>query len=88
MSLVKGTSLKRVDELFRLARRMRRIALQSAMGVMTLSTVGMLITVGGSLPPVSEPSSRRSSIWQRYSMRCAPPFRGRLIGRVDIHGTS
>ena len=46
------TSLKRVDELFHLARRMRRIALQSAVGGMALSVVGMLIAFGGWLPPV------------------------------------
>jgi cation transport ATPase len=47
------TSLKRVDELFHIARRMRRIALQSAIGGMALSIVGMLIAFGGHLPPVA-----------------------------------
>ena len=46
------TSLERVDELFHMARRMRRIALQSAVGGMALSIVGMLIAFGGWLPPV------------------------------------
>jgi len=51
-AVIMDTSLKRVDELFHLARRMRRIALQSAVGGMALSIVGMLIAFGGWLPPV------------------------------------
>jgi len=51
--VIMDTSLKRVDELFHLARRMRRIALQSAIGGMSLSVVGMVIAFGGWLPPVS-----------------------------------
>jgi len=51
-AVVMDTSLKRVDELFHLARRMRRVALQSAIGGMLLSVVGMLIALGGWLPPV------------------------------------
>jgi heavy metal translocating P-type ATPase len=51
-AVIMDTSLKRVDELFHLARRMRRIALQSAVGGMALSVVGMVIAFGGWLPPV------------------------------------
>lgn len=51
-AVIMDTSLKRVDELFHLARRMRRIALQSAVGGMALSIVGMGIAFGGWLPPV------------------------------------
>src|SRR5262249_12296813 len=51
-AVIMDTSLKRVDELFHLARRMRRIALQSAIGGMGLSIVGMCIAFGGWLPPV------------------------------------
>jgi P-type E1-E2 ATPase len=51
-AVIIDTSLKRVDELFHLARRMRRIALQSAVGGMALSVVGMFIAFGGWLPPV------------------------------------
>lgn len=52
-AVIMDTSLKRVDELFHLARRMRRIALQSAIGGMTLSIVGMFIAFAGLLPPVA-----------------------------------
>jgi heavy metal translocating P-type ATPase len=51
-AVIMDTSLKRVDELFHLASRMRRIALQSAVGGMTLSVFGMLVASGGWLPPV------------------------------------
>jgi P-type E1-E2 ATPase len=52
-AVIMDTSLKRVDELFHLARRMRRIALQSAIGGMALSIVGMFIAFAGLLPPVA-----------------------------------
>lgn len=52
-AVVMDTSLKRVDELFHIARRMRRIALQSAVGGMALSVVGMVAAFGGWLPPVA-----------------------------------
>ena len=52
-AVIMDTSLKRVDELFHLARRMRQIALQSAIGGMALSVVGMFIAFGGWLPPVA-----------------------------------
>jgi len=51
-AVVMDTSLKRVDEFFHIGRRMRRIALQSAVGGMALSVVGMLIAFAGYLPPV------------------------------------
>jgi len=41
-----------VDELIHIGRRMRRIALQSAVGGMALSLVGMLAAAAGLLPPV------------------------------------
>ena len=52
-AVVMDTALKRVDELLHLARRMRRIALQSAVGGMALSVLGMCLAFGGWLPPVS-----------------------------------
>jgi heavy metal translocating P-type ATPase len=52
-AVIMDTSLRRVDELFHIARRMRRIALQSALGGMGLSVAGMLIAFAGWLPPVS-----------------------------------
>ncbi len=52
-AVIMDTSLERVDELFHIARRMRRIALQSAVGGMLLSIAGMLVAFAGWLPPVS-----------------------------------
>jgi heavy metal translocating P-type ATPase len=52
-AVIMDTSLKRVDELFHIARRMRRIALQSAVGGMALSVLGMGAALAGLLPPVS-----------------------------------
>jgi heavy metal translocating P-type ATPase len=52
-AVIMDSSLRRVDELLHIARRMRRIALQSALGGMACSIVGMLVAAGGLLPPVS-----------------------------------
>ena len=52
-AVIMDTSLERVDELFHIARRMRRIALQSAIGGMLLSIAAMLVAFAGWLPPVS-----------------------------------
>ena len=46
-------SLSRVDELMHIARRTRRIALQSAVGGMALSVVGMALAATGWLSPLS-----------------------------------
>jgi heavy metal translocating P-type ATPase len=51
-AVIMDSSLERLDELFHLARRMRRIALQSAVGGMALSVAGMAIAAAGWLPPV------------------------------------
>jgi len=51
-AVVLETSLGRVDELIHIGRRMRRIALESAVGGMALSVVGMMVAAIGFLPPV------------------------------------
>jgi heavy metal translocating P-type ATPase len=45
-------SLAKVDELMHIGRRMRRIALESAVGGMALSAAGMLLAAYGILPPI------------------------------------
>jgi len=45
--------LGKVDELIHIGRRMRVIALQSAIGGMALSVIGMLAAVAGFLPPIA-----------------------------------
>jgi heavy metal translocating P-type ATPase len=51
-AVILETSLGRVDELIHIARRMRRIALQSAVGGMALSVLGMIAAAFGYLPPI------------------------------------
>jgi heavy metal translocating P-type ATPase len=51
--VIMDSSLIRVDEFMHVSQRMRKIALQSAVGGMVLSIVGMLVAFAGHLPPVS-----------------------------------
>jgi heavy metal translocating P-type ATPase len=51
--VVVDSSLSTVDELMHLARRLRRIALQSAVGGMAASVVGMGVAAAGLLTPVA-----------------------------------
>jgi heavy metal translocating P-type ATPase len=51
--VILDSSLARVDELLHIGRRMRTIALQSAVGGMALSVIGMLFAAAGYLPPVA-----------------------------------
>jgi len=51
-AVILETSLGRVDELIHIARRMRHIALQSAIGGMALSILGMIAAAFGYLPPI------------------------------------
>jgi heavy metal translocating P-type ATPase len=51
--VVMDNSLKKVDEFMHISRRMRIIALQSAVGGMVLSVIGMVFAATGHLSPVS-----------------------------------
>jgi cation transport ATPase len=51
--VVVDSSLSTVDELLHLARRLRRIALQSAVGGMVASVAGMAVAAAGLLTPVA-----------------------------------
>ena len=51
-AVILEASLGRVDELMHIAIRMRRIALQSAVGGMALSILGMVAAAFGFLPPI------------------------------------
>ena len=46
------TALGKIDELIHIGRRMRRIALQSALGGMAASLLGMVAAAFGYLPPI------------------------------------
>ena len=52
-AVVLDSSLRKVDELIHLARRVRGIALQSALGGMILSGIGMAAAACGWLPPLT-----------------------------------
>jgi heavy metal translocating P-type ATPase len=51
--VVMDNALEKVDEFFHISARLRRIALQSAVGGMALSVVGMGFAAAGLLPPVA-----------------------------------
>jgi heavy metal translocating P-type ATPase len=51
-AVILETSLGKIDELMHIGRRMRRIALQSALGGMLASIVGMIAAAMGYLPPI------------------------------------
>lgn len=52
-AVVLDSSLRKVDELIHIARRVRSIALQSAVGGMIISAAGMIIAAFGLLPPLA-----------------------------------
>jgi P-type E1-E2 ATPase len=52
-AVILDRSLRTVDEFVHIGRSMRRIALQSAVGGMLLSGVGMILAAAGHLPPVA-----------------------------------
>jgi P-type E1-E2 ATPase len=52
-AVIMDSSLEKFDELLHIGRRMRRIALQSAVGGMILSGGGMSMAAAGYLPPVA-----------------------------------
>jgi heavy metal translocating P-type ATPase len=52
-AVVMDSSLEKIDEFMHTGRRMRRIALQSAVGGMALSIGGMFLAAIGYLPPVA-----------------------------------
>ena len=51
--VIMDSSLEKVDEFMHISRRMRRIALQSAIGGMALSVIGMALASVGLLSPVA-----------------------------------
>jgi P-type E1-E2 ATPase len=52
-AVILDSRLETIDEFLHIGQRMRRIALQSAVGGMALSIGGMLIAAAGYLPPVA-----------------------------------
>jgi len=52
-AVIMEPALGKVDELLHIGKRMRRIALESAVGGMVLSTAGMFLAALGFLPPIA-----------------------------------
>jgi heavy metal translocating P-type ATPase len=52
-AVIIDTSMSKVDELIHISRRLRRVALQSAVGGMLLSVIGMGLAAAGLLSPVA-----------------------------------
>jgi P-type E1-E2 ATPase len=52
-AVIMDTSLQKTDEFLHISHRLRSIALQSAVGGMALSLVGMVLAAFGYLPPVA-----------------------------------
>lgn len=52
-AVIMNSSLESVDNFLHISRRMRTIALQSALGGMAASVVGMMLAASGYLPPVA-----------------------------------
>jgi heavy metal translocating P-type ATPase len=52
-AVILDSSLEKADEFLHISRRLRSIALQSAVGGMALSILGMLVAAAGYLPPVA-----------------------------------
>lgn len=52
-AVIMDSTLEKVDEFLHISKRMRTIALQSALGGMALSIIGMVIAAFGFLPPVA-----------------------------------
>ncbi len=52
-AIILDSSLEKVDEFMHIGRRMRRIALQSAVGGIVLSLMAMVVAAFGYLPPVA-----------------------------------
>ena len=52
-AVILDSSLERLDEFLHIGRRMRVIALQTAIGGITLSAIGMVLAAIGMLPPIA-----------------------------------
>jgi heavy metal translocating P-type ATPase len=52
-AVIMDPTLGRVDELLHIGKRLQRIALESAVGGMVLSVIGMFLAAGGLLPPIA-----------------------------------
>ena len=85
-AVILDSSLEKVDEFLHIGRRLRPIALQSAVGGMALSLVGMVVAAAGYLPPVAGAiapgGDRRGRRAERPAGGRPAPRPDRLLSRV------
>ena len=99
--VVIDSSLLKVDELIHLSQRLRRIALQSAVGGMLLSLVGMALAASGILLPVAGALTQegidliavlnalrmvRVPVWPLTDVRVDPVLKKTRVPRRDAPG--
>ena len=77
--VIMDNSLKKVDEFMHISRRMRLIALQSAVGGMALSVIGMVFAAAGS----SQSGERRHRARSHRRSGRAERLAGRLSSQRD-----
>jgi heavy metal translocating P-type ATPase len=74
-AVIMDTSLHKVDEFLHISRRLRSIALQSAVGGMVLTLLGMAVAAAGLLPPVAGAIAQEIiDVWP-WPTLCASPIR-------------
>jgi P-type E1-E2 ATPase len=81
---VLDSSLERVDEFLHISRRMRSIALESAVAGMALSIVGMAAAAAGLLPPVTWAIAQEVIDCWPSSMLCEPRCLPRALQTFDV----
>lgn len=87
-AVILENTLEKVDEFLHIAKRMKTIALQSALGGMSISILGMVIAAFGYLPPVAGAISQEiidviaivnslRTIWQPAKITDMPSFQSK-----------
>ena len=76
-AVILEASLAKVDELMHIGRHMRTVALQSAVGGMALSVIGMIFAAAGLLPPIGGAVAQEiiDLLAVMNAVRVALPFR-------------
>ncbi len=83
--VIMDSSLERVDEFFHIARHMRRIALQSAIGGMALSMIGMVLAAMGILSPVAGAISQEVIDVFAVGNALRAAFPPKVLSDIDDH---
>lgn len=94
-AVILESSLERVDELLHIGKRMRAIALQTAISGMALSLIAMLVAAAGYLPPVAGAVTQEVSDGRldthhlaRPTATTSPAATRRSAGAVSVRGVA